>query len=383
MNLAPGQLTPLLQEGVVRLGSQVPFRQAARLFAFFQNSYVSEATVRRTTQAAGRVYEPLQTDASAVPASASPEVMQRQIMSADGAMVPLVGGEWAEVKSVAIGQVEEPVLEKGEWVVHSSQLSYFSRLTDAATFSALAHGEVARRATAQAATVVAVSDGALWIQAFFDEHCPDAVRILDFPHASAALARASHAFFAGDPLAAATWFATQRQKLRDQTPQCVLDALLALALEAYDQAQPQDVQDVLHESWAYLTKRKAMLRYAHFQQLGYPIGSGAIESANKVVVERRLKGAGMHWARASVNPMLALTNLHANQRWEEAWPAILTERRHAQRAPHTTALTTPPLAETLPSEPAPPKPPYRPSQDHPWRKPFLPRSARHDPDPPK
>jgi hypothetical protein len=31
-----------------------------------------------------------------------------------------------------------------------------------------------------------------------------------------------------------------------------------------------------------------------------------VESANKLVVEDRLKGAGMHWADANVNPLLAL-----------------------------------------------------------------------------
>ena len=44
-----------------------------------------------------------------------------------------------------------------------------------------------------------------------------------------------------------------------------------------------------------------------------------VESANKVVVEARLKGAGMHWSRLSVNPLLALRNAVCNDRWAEAW----------------------------------------------------------------
>ncbi len=34
-------------------------------------------------------------------------------------MVPLVGGEWAEVKTLVIGEVQPPVIEKGEPVVHT------------------------------------------------------------------------------------------------------------------------------------------------------------------------------------------------------------------------------------------------------------------------
>jgi hypothetical protein len=37
---------------------------------------------------------------------------------------------------------------------------------------------------------------------------------------------------------------------------------------------------------------------------GWPIGSGVVESGNKLVVEARLKGAGMHWSRLSLNPLL-------------------------------------------------------------------------------
>jgi len=78
--------------------------------------------------------------------------------------------------------VEEPVLERGEWVVHTRQLSYFSRLTDAGTFARLALVETHRRGVETAGQVGAVMDGAEWGQGFVDFHRPDAVRILDFPH---------------------------------------------------------------------------------------------------------------------------------------------------------------------------------------------------------
>ncbi len=36
-----------------------------------------------------------------------------------------------------------------------------------------------------------------------------------------------------------------------------------------------------------------MIRYARFRAQGYPIGSGSVESANKLVVQSRMKQAGM------------------------------------------------------------------------------------------
>ena len=61
-----------------------------------------------------------------------------------------------------------------------------------------------------------------------------------------------------------------------------------------------------------------------------------VESANKIVMQARLKGAGMHWEPANVNPMLALRNALRNERWEETWQLQQqrrTQDRRAQRRP--------------------------------------------------
>jgi hypothetical protein len=110
-------------------------------------------------------------------------------------MVPLQHGEWAEVKTFALGIVSPPVQERGEWVVHTEELSYFSRLADAETFGRLALVETHRRGTETATTVCAVKDGAVWIQGCVDLHRPDAVRILDFPPALGYVAQAGQAVY--------------------------------------------------------------------------------------------------------------------------------------------------------------------------------------------
>ena len=74
----------------------------------------------------------------------------------------------------------------------------------------------------------------------------------------------------------------------------------------------------LTEHPTYLEKREALMQYPAFQAAGWPIGDGTVESGNKLVVEARLKGSGMHWARPHVNPMLTLRNVACNDRWDEA-----------------------------------------------------------------
>lgn len=104
-------------------------------------------------------------------------------VSVDGAMVPLVGGVWAGARTAVIGQV----VTDGT-TVRTTQLSYVSHLTDAATFSRRALAELTRRGVPTHHPVVSVSDGAVWIQELLNLHCPQAIRVLDLPHAAGYLA---------------------------------------------------------------------------------------------------------------------------------------------------------------------------------------------------
>ena len=131
LELLPGELSATLAEGVARLGTKMPFAQAVAEVAFFWGIELEETTVRRHTQAAGAAYVAEQTAElerlEREPPSAQPGPAV-QYLSADGAMVPLVRGEWAEVKTLAIGEVAVRPGSDGLPEAQTTQLTYFSRL---------------------------------------------------------------------------------------------------------------------------------------------------------------------------------------------------------------------------------------------------------------
>lgn len=375
----------------MRLGAWVPFRPAAALLAEFTGTRVDEATVRRRTEAAGAAYVAVQEGEVAALERQAPAPCPGpplQLLSVDGAMVPLVGGAWAEVKTLAVGAVQPPKLERGERVVHTADLSYFSRRAEAADFTRLALAETHRRGVASAGRVAGVVDGAEWAQGFLDYHRPDATRILDFPHAAGYVADAGRA--AGGDAGTAEWLVAQLGELRHGEPDRVLATLRAL--RGGLASQPEALATVT-TSLEYLEARRAQIRYAEFAAAGLPTGSGSVESANKLVVEVRLKGGGMHWAPAHVNPMVALRTAVCSDRWAEAWPRIAAQlrtqarecrrpRRQRQRAVGAAPAPAPP-----PPVPPPPAParasrreaaPRRPAATHPWRRyghPLNPKAA--------
>ena len=57
---------------------------------------------------------------------------------------------------------------------------------------------------------------------------------------------------------------------------------------------------------------------------GLPVGSGFVESACKLVVGNRLKGAGRHWSKAGANGLLAIRCCLENMRWPDFldWKAV-------------------------------------------------------------
>jgi len=134
----------------------------------------------------------------------------------------------------------------------------------------------------------------------------------------------------------------------------------------------------------------------------FTVGGG--ESANKLVVQSRMKGAGMRWEPEHVNTMLALRNLACNDRWDQGWQAIrqrLQQEAQAQRRQRTARFSpqaadepaspaalpiqtppsdcteTPPADKVTAMQQTPPKAERtgsqtaRPAATHPWRRPFL------------
>jgi hypothetical protein len=373
----PGRLTPRGHEHLVRLSSWMPFERATELMADMQGICVSPSTSRRNSEAAGAVYVEMQTEEVErlerdMPVA--PKGAEKMQMSADGAMVPLLHGQWAEVRTLVVGEVQPAVQERGEWVVHTRNLSYFSRKISSEAFERLALVEIQRRGVENAGQVAAVMDGSDWLQGFTEYHRPDAVRILDFPHAGEHIGQVGEFLYGEDTPQAQAWLKERLHRLKHEGPDDLFTELYQL------QVQHPDAQAV-SGNLTYLKKRELQIQYPRFRADGWPIGSGIVESGNKLVVEARLKGSGMHWAEQHVNSMLALRNIVCSRRWKEDWPKIETRLRQrayqqsrelhqSRRKPISIGRSAIPMIAPAaiplpkPKEPSQPKNP----KDNPWRK---------------
>lgn len=386
LELLAGEYTPHAMENLVRLSAWMPFGRAVETLAGILRVQVSKSSAVRMTEAAGAAYVSWQDEIVAEIERTAPlpaDGPVQAVISADGAMVPLLQGQWGEVKTVVIGEMAELKQEAAK----SHSLTYFSRLASAEEFTRTALFETHRRGIESSEQVAAVMDGAEWLQNFADHHCPQAIRILDFPHAAQRITAIAQAVW-GETETASTWSRTWLHRLKTEGAQPLVQEV-RLLFNTYPDSEP------LRIHLAYLEKRQSQMDYPAFTGDGWPIGSGCVESANKLVVEARLKGAGMHWHRRNVNPLLALRNVVCNDQWDEAWTLIedrlRTSARHYRRlqqrkrqvarqqqqaAANPLPLPPPPAPSTdesdnlSPSLPAaqPKSSSNRPAPDHPWRR---------------
>jgi hypothetical protein len=69
----------------------------------------------------------------------------------------------------------------------------------------------------------------------------------------------------------------------------------------------------------HLARFADAVHYDAYREAGLPTGSGEVESAHRYIPQKRLKLPGASWLPTTINPMLALRVLRANNWWDDYW----------------------------------------------------------------
>lgn len=156
--------------------------------------------------------------------------------------------------------------------------------------------------------LVFITDGAIWIDNWIGENYPDATQILDFFHVMEWLGKCAEAFF---PQLAqrAQWLERQRKTLREESAERVIVEIQKLVPKTTAAAQGQA------STLNYLTNNLHRMDYKEYRRRGLFIGSGAIESAHRTLIQNRLKKSGQRWTHDGANRMLNLRVCYQSQRW--------------------------------------------------------------------
>jgi Uncharacterised protein family (UPF0236) len=142
-----------------------------------------------------------------------------------------------------------------------------------------------------------VTDGATWIGQWIARQYEGAVHIIDFFHVCEKLASVA-------PKNDRNWLARQKEAMLNSEVENVLVAVKTLPGQG----------DVIQTLIAYLENHKHQMDYHYYRQQGWMIGSGAIESAHRTLLQVRMKRSGQRWANQGCDKMIKLRVAYKNGR---------------------------------------------------------------------
>ena len=222
--------------------------------------------------------------------------------------------EWREPKVVILFQTDEKGrMVKGSRPVIDGTLQGPDVLIELVAF------HLHRLGAARAQVVTFAADGAPWIWARLDWviacvklEPARVVEVLDWCHGVHHLGLALAALgLAADRRAEE--YRRLRLLLKAGQSQAVIEDLEALAAGL-------DEDSAVWREIGYLTRHSeaGRLRYNCFRCRGVPLGSGAIESTIRRVINLRLKGTSIFWEEANAEAVIQLRAAVLSGRWEES-----------------------------------------------------------------
>lgn len=220
--------------------------------------------------------------------------------------------EWHELKTgVFYRQEHASVTESGRGVL--AEKVVVSWQGEALELGARLHHEAMCRGLARARNVAVVADGAGWIWNLVEERWAQARQVLDFYHASQHLWALGYALRGQDQAQVRPWVEKRLHRLRHGQERAVLKEISGL------KAPPGEAEKIVPREQNYFATQARRMAYGEIAERGWPIGSGAVESACRQR-QCRYKRPGQFWTTKGLRHLCALEEARTNNHWDQLWP---------------------------------------------------------------
>jgi hypothetical protein len=159
--------------------------------------------------------------------------------------------------------------------------------------------------------LIFISDGATWIKNWTDDNYSRATQVLDWYHCKEHLCTYAEHFFK-DAREKQKWIDKQSDLLHESKTAVVLDNIRALP--AVNKQQREAKRKLLQ----YYENNISRMDYQRYRAMGAGIiGSGAIEAANRQVVQKRMKLSGQRWSKKGAQHILNLRTAYLSGKWNK------------------------------------------------------------------
>lgn len=304
----------MLQELMVYAGQQDCYGNSQEVLKKFLDIEMSETQVYRVTDFYGERLGKEAISARCMPLADEQDTVYVEL---DGSMVLTREEGWKEVKLSRVFKASDYVENAQKGVGWIKQSQYLAHLGSSKVFTAQLYDQVASYVSG-GAQLVFISDGASWIRNWIEDRFDNPVSILDYYHASEYL----HEF-------ARSHFKEQEQKTTWTSKQ--EDLLLAGKVNEVmaNMEQMDGTSDVGKKVIDYYKSNQDRMDYKKYRKMGIGmIGSGAIESAHRTVIQKRMKLSGQRWSKKGAQHMLNLRVVKMNNQWGKVIDLVKTDLKN-------------------------------------------------------
>jgi hypothetical protein len=319
----PFKMTPEVMVNVaIWAQGQGSYQEAEDAIMRAHQLRISDDTVRQVTNYIGNIvfqkdckhaeeaYDKLNSGKLRFPAQKKNGILY---IEADGAAVNTRmknedGSSWRENKLGIVfssDNIYSWTNHKGEKQRQINKREYVSYLGSALEFKKHLFYCALKNGYGKYCKTILISDGATWIRNMREELFPDAQQILDYYHLCENVNTFAKYLFGAEPSQYSPWANEICTLLKASKWVEVLDDLR-------NRRKPSLCPVDLN---GYIYNNIDNIDYAKYIEAGYFIGSGAIESGNKSVLQHRLKQAGMRWNVDTAQYLLTLRAKYKSKLW--------------------------------------------------------------------
>jgi hypothetical protein len=339
VGLTPKRLTPGAEELTTLAGTTgESFQEAAtKLLPKMASIRLCESTVQRTSEAAGRRLRSL-LQRQKVLGGPTPWTWRHDArgqrcayisIDATGVRQQGPGGKAAEGRMPYVAMVFNPVpdLPVGHpWRLPANtamQARYLAGLYTLDELGVLLRRQAGQVGMSNAEQWIGLSDGGNGLEPFLKSNFPGPLAsgtvlelILDFWHAADSLVKLAKAIHPSDEERRQELVTSWCHTMKHEGGCRIVEELEKLQLPNKPTVKAQ-----YEETLAYLKSNLHRMDYPRYVANGWCIGSGAMESACKIVVGQRLKLSGMRWGANGTDEMCQLRAIYRSEpkQWELFW----------------------------------------------------------------
>ena len=291
------------QETMCYMGQHLVFKEAEEVINTLTGADINAKQIERLCHYYGQSLEDdllRNIEVNAYQEVASGLSEKSHYVSIDGSMYFTREEDWKEIK---LGRIykEEDLIEVSKGRCELQDSSYVAHLGSSKDFLPKMEYHIEN-----IKNKIFIADGATWIWNWVEDTYPDCVQIVDFFHAKEHLCEFAKDYFK-DKNDRTKWIDKQSLIMLNKGISPVIKTLNLLS----------DKTEKLRKLIGYYKNHEKRMQYHKFKEKGLQIGSGAIESAHKDVLQKRLKLSGQRWTKKGLQQMAQLRVAYKSGKWNQ------------------------------------------------------------------